>query len=142
MSKLSQQLWSGLIFSLLLFQESFDETSARLEESRDSTDLLIEEIKDLGEKCELEKSEVEISFLKFMNEITDLSEDLEEREIILSHRLTENVELKEIMNQKDKEVRKLQKIVSKLTEDILDMKSVYLRCAMVSNLLNLSGDEN
>ena len=96
----------------------------------------------MGEKCELEKSEVEISFLKFMNEITDQSEDLEERETILSHRLTENVELKEMMNQKDKEVRKLQKIVSKLTEDILDLKSVYLRCAMVSNLLNLSIDEN
>jgi hypothetical protein len=96
----------------------------------------------LGEKCELEKSEVEVSFLKFMNEITDLSEDLEERETILSHRLTENVELKEIMSQKDKEVRKLQKIVLKLTEDILDLKSVYSRCAMVANLINISGDEN
>jgi hypothetical protein len=97
--------------------------------------ILIEEIQEMDRNFEEEKNEVEKSFLKFMTEVEEQRQILAEKDNILFHRKSENFELKEMFEKKDKECRGLHKIVSKLNKDILEFKAIEGRCSAISNVL-------
>ena len=85
---------------------------------------------------EAEKNEVEDSFYKFVTEIEDGREVLAAKDRILFERENQNLELKNAVGKKEKEIKNLQKVISKLGRDISEFKAVESRCSAISSVLN------
>ncbi len=113
-----------------------DDTTIGLEESKESSDLLKEELKEIREKFELEKIEVEKTFLKEIEELSNHRDVLNEKDLIAFHLENENSVMREMLSEKEKEIKKLKKIFSRLEEDAEDFRSLNSKCEMVANIFH------
>jgi predicted nuclease with TOPRIM domain len=113
-----------------------EDTTAGLEESKESSDLLKEELKEIREKFEAEKIEVEKTLLKKIEELSNQRDILNEKDLIVFHLENENFSMREMLSEKEKEIKKMKKILSRLEEDVEDFRSLNSKCEMLANIVH------
>ena len=133
-----------ILLKFVLFcsqQVSLDDTKLGLEESQESSELLKQQMSVMVDKFKSEKIEIEKKFIGCIDEITQQQNLLSEKELIVLHLDMESNEMKKLMQQKEKEMKRLRKIISKLNEDLDEFRSVDEKCAIVAKFIEPLEDD-
>ena len=93
------------------------------------------------DKFKSEKIEIEKKIIDCIDEITQQQNLLSEKELIVLHLDMESNEMKKLMQQKEKEMKRLRKIISKLNEDLDEFRSVDEKCAIVAKFIEPLEDD-
>ena len=80
--------------------------------------------------------EVEKTFLKKIEELSNQRDVLNEKELIAFHLENENFSMRDMLSEKEKEIKKLKKILFRLEENMEDFRSLNSKCEMVANIFH------
>ena len=126
---------SGKLFGLFGFQESLEEKINELTESEDSNSRLREEILELVTKFGKERDEVEKRLEKYRKESQHQKELIKEKSQRILVLETDHEDFQKLLEKKDKEIRKMKKVILKLMEDLEEFRHIDERCFTIAKIL-------